>query len=320
MIREYIQYAVWNGLACQCRCVWTTEVQSWFLHSFIDLMGHGSVSVHFEASNGAVTAEYGLEIREEKFFSLNVKSHIIYLTMQRDQLIGTEAIQCLLTVIFQYEHKKRGLLSLHSGAYRFENKTVLLAGESGAGKTTLLLNAQKRIRGFEMLSNDFVVIRMEKTPMLIYTDASSSISIRTDIFRGQMDGEEPAEFSGSENRRYFKWRGQEIESLCPVDTIVFPELVASFEKLHIRKMGKDEAFYRLYYSATSLDLGLHLMLFDVNGELLSAIPCLTDEDLLIKTREAIQSLVMYAPIFRVNGTLEQIISFIEKPWIYGVLT
>lgn len=311
MQSEYNQYVIWHDLACRCICRWSEGTQDWFAFSFHDLLGHGTVDVFQELPEGVQVTTYELVVLESTDFSVSKDENRLYLSMNASDLTQSEAIQCMLTDIFQYEYKKKGYVTLHSGAYHLNHQNVLLVGESGAGKTTLLVNGKSRIPNFEIMANDFSVLSPGETVTFLHGDSTSSVSIRKDIMSQRDLKGQPDKYLGSENRNYIQL-GQEKEfASLQVDKLLFIELSDVRKALEIVPMTVDEICDRLYYSTVGLDSGLQLMIFNKEGEFQDIVPNLMDASMVEHAYQQIKVLLNHVQILRVVGCLDEFMAFIE---------
>ncbi len=265
----------WNGFCCVCHCDVHSEKVRDMLRQPIELLGKGFAVPQKEIPNGGIVCVRDLMIKEEKGAALSMDWRTIVLRASEKNLLKTEMIACLLLQIFLVEGLKQGILAFHGSAVHVDDKNIVLLGESGAGKTTVAF-ALCEDKGGKLISNDFIALRWQDPRLkIVWDDGTSKMSLRKDVFSSYSEKKHSKDrFLGSENRNYYDLKQlniQTYESKDFIDEIWWIELSETGEN-HTRMPDFRENMQRLYLNAMGLITGIHLKLYDHQGNWVANCP------------------------------------------------
>ena len=274
----------WNGFCCMCHYdVFSEEVEAMFRQP-MELLGKGFAVIEREIHVGRIVCTHELAIKEGVSRAhLSRDGKTVILRASRDDLLETEMIACLLLQIFLVEGLKQGILPFHGSAVHDGGKNIILLGESGAGKTTAAFEVCIR-RGGRLIGNDFIALKWRRGRLeIIWDDRTSKMSLRKDVLSPYLDGVYFKDrFWGSENRNYYDPKSLNIriyEFKGFIDEILWIAL-SETGKNQIRVLDFQENMQRLYLNTMGLITGVHLKLYDHQGNWIGNCPHLLETERL----------------------------------------
>lgn len=297
----------WNGFSCLFRYkVFSDDVKIMFEQP-IELLGKGTAKRVNNLENDGVKCSHFLEINEiQEGAYLTNKERCFCLYASKTNILKTEMVACLMLQIFLFESLDQTILSFHASALHFEGKNILLLGESGAGKTTLAFEICSKYGG-KLIGNDFIVLKWEGDNLeILWNDQTSKMSFRKDIlssYHGQVIYNDV--FLGSENKHYYYPEQLNIELYNDkgfIDDIFWIELSENGDN-YIQSLDYDECIRRLFLNCIGLSSGIHLRLYDYQGNWVSNCPLLPDSKKLICIYDCLNKILQRYACKEIRGNL-----------------
>lgn len=298
---------VWNDFQCLCRYkVFSEEVRQ-MLEQPIELLGKGFANIEDKVTKGNRVCSWHLEIKEtQEGAYLTKKGKWFYLSASGENFLNTEMVACLLLQIFLFEGLENLILPFHGAAVHIGGRNVLLLGESGAGKTTLAFELCAGKKG-KLIGNDFVALRWQDGRLeILWDDRTSKMSLRKDVLSSYSTQTHFKDrFLGSENRDYYDPEYLNIqlyEDKGFIDDIFWIELSDNIEN-QIEVLDFQENMQRLYLSCMGLSSGIHLKLYDHQGNWISNCSLLPDGERLKNVYNCLAKVIRRYSCKEIRGTL-----------------
>lgn len=306
----------WNSFWCLCSYEVFSEEVKQMLEQPIELLGKGFAVTGDKEKNRGTKCTCCLTIKEVKERTkLRKEGNQFCLFATKENLLNTEIVACLLLQIFLFEGLEHLILPFHGSAVHIEGRNILLLGESGAGKTTLAFELCAG-RGGKLIGNDFVALKWRDDKMeIMWDDRASKMSLRKDVltsYSGQVHFKD--RFLGSENRNYYDPKQLNIHlygNKGYINEIFWIELTEN-EGNHVETLNFHENMQRLYLNCMGLSSGIHLKLYDYQGNWISNCPYLPDTEVLKNIYDCLVKIIHRYDCKEIRGNLSFALETISK--------